>query len=242
MSTSAQITANRANSLHSTGPKTDQGKAEACLNNLCHGLAGAFTVLAWEDQEAYDSLLLGFKAEHRPSTFTETLLVEKLAQHYWLARRALTLQEMCFSSEMPLCDDDEGAGRLLPVARDQERQLALYLRYQTTHDRAFHKCLNQLLSLRAEKRKQEIGFESQERRRNNDEHKRSDQARKQEMHVARLRAVNAKTDEREIDNDIRQTIEAPLPGNVRLPFDTLKDVFRIAACEVNRQLKSETAA
>ena len=62
------------------------------------------------------------------------------------------------------------------------------------------------------------------------------------MHEARIRAINAKTSEREIDNDIRQTIEAPLPGNVRLPFDTLKDVFRIAAYEVNRQLKTGEAA
>ena len=39
-----------------------------------------------------------------------------------------------------------------------DKRLALYLRYETTHERAFHKCLNELLRIRAEKRKAEIGF------------------------------------------------------------------------------------
>jgi hypothetical protein len=52
---------------------------------------------------------------------------------------------------------------------------SLYLRYQTAHHRAFHKSLNGLLKLRAEKRKAEIGFEAQER-------KNEDQRIKTEQH------------------------------------------------------------
>lgn len=221
MSTTAQIAANQSNAERSTGPRTEQGKAAASQNNLRHGLAQGFSLLPWESQEEFDQLFDDLRAEFQPATAAETLLVEKMAQHHWLSRRALILQDMCFHSELPLCEDD--------------KKLALYLRYQTTHERAFHKCLNHLLRLRAEKRKQEIGFESQKQ-------KQADQLRKQEMHEARLKAVNTKTREREIDNDIRQTIEAPLPGNVRLPFDTLKDVFRLAAYEVNRQITEEKAA
>jgi hypothetical protein len=66
-----------------------------------------------------------------------------MAQHHWLRDRAGLLQSNCFQ--------DEGS--------IDEKRLALYLRYQTTHERAFHKCLNDLLKLRAEKRKNEIGFE-----------------------------------------------------------------------------------
>ena len=40
---------------------------------------------------------------------------------------------------------------------------ALYLRYQTTHERAFYKALNELQKLRNERRKEQIGFESQKR-------------------------------------------------------------------------------
>ena len=40
---------------------------------------------------------------------------------------------------------------------------ALYLRYQTTHERAFYKALTELQKLRAERKKEQIGFESQKR-------------------------------------------------------------------------------
>ena len=38
---------------------------------------------------------------------------------------------------------------------------SLYMRYHTTHTRAFHKSLNDLLKLRSERRKANIGFEAQ---------------------------------------------------------------------------------
>ncbi len=40
MSTQAQILANQANSLHSSGPKTEEGKAISSKNNFRHGLTG----------------------------------------------------------------------------------------------------------------------------------------------------------------------------------------------------------
>jgi hypothetical protein len=46
----------------------------------------------------------------------------------------------------------------LPVDR-----MALFVRYRTSHERAFHKCLAELLKLIAEKRKVQIGFESHKR-------------------------------------------------------------------------------
>ena len=38
-------------------------------------------------------------------------------------------------------------------AKDQDRQFMLFLRYQTTNDRAFIKCLNELTKLRADLKK-----------------------------------------------------------------------------------------
>ncbi|MGA8027683.1 MAG: hypothetical protein WB992_11100, partial [Bryobacteraceae bacterium] len=78
-----------------------------------------------------------------------------------------------------------------------EKQLALYLRYQTTHDRAFHRCLNQLLKLRAETRRIEIGFESQKR-------KQTDQTRKQELHELRVFILEAQRGNAETGADLKQ--------------------------------------
>ena len=132
MSTAAQIAANQQNAQHSTGPKSHEGKAISALNNFRHGFTGAFCILNWEDEEQYDLLYGGLLDDHRPANTTEHLLVKTMAQSYWLRERALTLQQLCFKSDIPMCD------------ADQEKQLALYLRYQTTHDRAFNKALDQL--------------------------------------------------------------------------------------------------
>jgi hypothetical protein len=45
-----------------------------------------------------------------------------------------------------------------------QKLFTLYLRYATTHERAFHKCLTDLLKLRSTKQKIEFGFESEKRR------------------------------------------------------------------------------
>jgi len=198
MSTSAQIAANQANAKRSSGPRTDPGKAISSLNNFRHGFTGAFCILGWEDHEQYDLLYGGLLNDHQPSNTTEHLLVKNMAQSYWLRQRALTLQQMCFSGERPMCEIDF------------EKQLALYLRYQTTHDRAFNKALDQLQKLRAITKKDETGFEWQGRKRKEEERKRDEQQaaaerrqaqekrreaaehRAQELHQARLWLTDAK--------------------------------------------------
>jgi hypothetical protein len=181
MSTKAQTTANAANAQHSTGPKTETGKAASSLNHLSHGLTGtAFTVLDWEDQNAFNTLFSRLQSEHQPATVTEEILVEKMAQHYWLTQRAITLQATCFNAQ---------------IAPDNpEKQLALYLRYQTTHDRAFHKSLDRLPKLRAEKRKQEIGFESQQQKQADQSRREAAENRKQHMHQIDVLLAEAKLD------------------------------------------------
>jgi hypothetical protein len=189
MSTPAQTAANQQNAQLSTGPKTEEGKAASSKNNLRHGFTGAFMILPWEKQEEFDNLLSELRAEHQPATMTETLLVEKMAQSFWLSQRAVKLQQIaCFHDETD--------------SPERDRQLALYLRYQTTHDRSFHKSLNDLLKLRAEKRKSEIGFESQQLQRNRarqqaEEHARKQEAenRRQELHKWKVLHAEAKVDQ-----------------------------------------------
>ncbi len=186
MSTSAQIAANQKNAQLSSGPKTEAGKANSCLNNFRHGFTGAFTVLPSEDQEEFDTLLHGLRDEHQPKTLTESLLVEKMAQHHWLVQRALQLQELTIAAKMPM--------------RDQERQFALYMRYQTTNERAFHRSLNDLLRLRAERRKQQIGFESQKQKEAAETRREAGEKRKQERHKFDILLAEAKADHQVLRN------------------------------------------
>jgi hypothetical protein len=149
----AQLSANRANAQLSTGPKAETGRAISSQNRASHGLArhnGAFILLSTEDPNAFEALKAALLAEHQPSTETESILVAGMAEAHWLANRAQTLQNTCL---------DPQTGQITDAAL-----FSLYLRYQTTHTRAFHKCLNDLLKLRSERRKTENGFEAQNRK------------------------------------------------------------------------------
>jgi hypothetical protein len=149
----AQLTANRANAQLSTGPKTEAGRAISSQNRTSHGLArhnGTFLLLPSEDKNGFEALKASLAGEHQPNTETESILINSMAESHWLADRAQTLQNTCL---------DPATGQITDPA-----SFALYLRYQTTHTRAFHKCLNDLVKLRSERRKTENGFEAQNRK------------------------------------------------------------------------------
>jgi hypothetical protein len=152
MSSEAQLAANRANAQLSTGPQTQTGLAAIAHNNFRHGLASAFVVLPTEDRAAYDDLLLNLNLEFSPSTETEEILVTAMAQHHWLEQRSLRLQQPLFEAAAETGAAPDG------------KQLGLYLRYQSTNDRAYHKALSQLLCLRSDSRRSQIGFEPQKAR------------------------------------------------------------------------------
>ena len=69
----------------------------------------------------------------------------KMAQHYWNAQRALLVQDTCW-------ENDVYALRL----PDTQAHMKLMLRYQTTHDRAFHKCIAELRAIQAERRREDV--------------------------------------------------------------------------------------
>jgi DNA polymerase I-like protein with 3'-5' exonuclease and polymerase domains len=205
MSTEAQIAANQANAQLSTGPITEEGKAASSRNNTKHGLTYSgvlFFILPWENAADYNLLHTDLLQQYFPMNAAETLLVDRLAQHHWLRSRAIFLQGKCFSADGSVDD----------------QRLALYLRYQTTHERAFHTCLQDLLKLQDRGRKEKIGFESKKQ-------KAAEEARQIELHQARVRLANARASHLEIDSDIRQTCEAVLPGHMRIPFNDLAGLF-----------------
>ena len=187
MSTEAQIRANQENAQHSTGPKTEDGKAASSRNNTRHGFTGAFFVLPSENPSQFQDLLDSLRNEHAPATITEALLVETMAQSFWLAQRAIAFQNESLA-------DPE----LCPA--EQQKQLALYLRYQTTHQRAFHRSLNDFLKLRSERRKTEIGFESQRRQTAILALRQSAEKRRQDVHQFAVLLAEAKLDHQLILN------------------------------------------
>ena len=89
---------NRANSQHSTGPRTDDGKSRSSMNALTHGLTAADPVLPNEDRAAYDKLVQDFLDEYQPQTATETRLTRELAAVSWRLDRIPGLETTMFSN------------------------------------------------------------------------------------------------------------------------------------------------
>jgi hypothetical protein len=143
--TKSRAEINRANASHSTGPRTPTGKLASSRNSLKHGLASGTLIIPGEDRAAFESLLESLLAEHQPAGIAEEMLLHEMAQSFWLAQRALRFQNECFTENDA---DDERTGRSLPVVRVDEKRLALFLRYHTTHERAFHKALSALIRLK----------------------------------------------------------------------------------------------
>ncbi len=128
----------------STGPRTSTGKATSARNSFKHGLASGAIVVPGEDPAAFDTLLADLTADHAPANSTEDLLVSEMAQSYWLMQRATRLQNACFTN-----GEVDG------------KQLALFLRYRTTYERAFHKALNTLIKLKNQRESAARQFVSQ---------------------------------------------------------------------------------
>jgi hypothetical protein len=92
MSSPSRIDINRANSQHSTGPKTEAGKQRSSLNALRHGLTGQIVVMPTEDLEAYQLHLASFTDEYDPQGATEANLVQALADTSWRLNRVAALE------------------------------------------------------------------------------------------------------------------------------------------------------
>jgi hypothetical protein len=149
MSTQAQIDANRINSQKSSGPVTDAGKASSSQNRASHRLSQNVTFKVLDDEDEtmfhtlFDALMRQFDAF---DDFAETAIVERMAQHEWMRRRAIEFQDRIFNK-----------GNL--YVETVMQLMKLYMRYESQHERAYASCFNQLLKLRAERRSAKIGFE-----------------------------------------------------------------------------------
>ena len=150
MATERQIEANKLNSQKSTGPTSPEGKAKSCLNRLSHGFASNATIVPGEDPEEFKDLLNDLMSEYQPATATEQILVEKMTSNQWLSLRAFRLQGEAFLNQT-LMGDSFG----IPAS------LGLLIRYQTCAERTFHRAHNELVKTQKERKKSEIGFESQ---------------------------------------------------------------------------------
>jgi len=128
---------NRANSQHSTGPRTEPGKQRSSLNALRHGLTAQTAVLPNEDPETYQRHIQQFLDEYKPATPTETQLVHEIANTAWRINRIPLL-------EAELLSQSPSPQTLIP-------QLATLGLHGSRLSRQFQKALEQLRDIQEER-------------------------------------------------------------------------------------------
>ncbi len=144
---------NRANSEHSTGPRTDAGKHRSSLNALRHGLTARTAVLPSEDPAAFEQHCRQFLDEYQPATATETHLVQELADTSWRLKR-IPLLEADLVSQVP--NPESPATSHQPPATSQlVAALATLGLLGARLSRQFQKTLDQLREIQLDRRERE---------------------------------------------------------------------------------------
>lgn len=164
MSTNAQISANRSNAEHSTGPKTVIGKGVSSRNAIRHGLTGKRVVINGEDPAAYESLRQDLVDSYEPVGAAEAILVEEIAQGFWRLQRARALEAEQFNLACGGADPIIGFN-------SSNGDFDRLRRYMTSIERAYHRAIEQLQKTQSLRKKNlnrreaesRIGFVSQSR-------------------------------------------------------------------------------
>ena len=138
---SRRAATNRANSAHSTGPRTETGKQRSSRNALSHGLTARTAVLPTEDPETYQRHIQQFLDEYSPATATETQLVHEIANTAWRLNRIPFL-------EAELLSQDPNPQTLIPA-------LARLGLHGARLSRQFQKALDQLHEIQEDRRRLE---------------------------------------------------------------------------------------
>jgi hypothetical protein len=132
MASPAQILANRANSAHSTGPRTEAGKARSAANALKHGFTARELVVREQDRDEFNALSARLSAELAPEGAVEDLLFRGILRAAWNIHRIPLI-----AAELAAQPDDGAEGANAAQFESLQRHLG-------TSESRLHRNLNAL--------------------------------------------------------------------------------------------------
>jgi hypothetical protein len=92
MSTHKQITANKTNSLKSTGPNSFQGKSIVSQNAIKHGILSSRTPIDEEEREEFGLFATQLYTSLLPMGELEQVLVDRIISNLWRLRRIVHIE------------------------------------------------------------------------------------------------------------------------------------------------------
>jgi hypothetical protein len=143
---------NRQNAQHSTGPRSDEGRAAVAKNALRHGLRSSTILIPGEDVEAWETLCAELKAELQPVGIREWLCVELIAGAAWRLRRLRTLEAGLLRAQLLLAQLDQAQQDVKRYERDPLLEALGAIDPIVTDARAHRAALDQVETLEAQQR------------------------------------------------------------------------------------------
>jgi len=146
MATLAQLTANRANAQHSTGPRSVEGKSVSRFNALKHGADATSITLPGEDPAAYQALAASYDQIYPVHTVMHRFLVDSLIRADWHKRRLQPLEAALIRKVL---DETPGATLIDVMLSDSPaaKLLARIQRQLAAHERAWFRAHRELVRL-----------------------------------------------------------------------------------------------
>jgi hypothetical protein len=151
MASTTQLTANQANAHHSTGPRTDEGKARVSQNALRHGLTARHLVIRDDEHEEFDALLNSLSSELDPQGAIETVAFHELLHAAWSLHRFRRIEAEASRGTVEDFTDPATTAVLDRLSR-----------YQARAQRAWQKALHELRVLQTNRALRALKLNGQE--------------------------------------------------------------------------------
>jgi uncharacterized protein YecA (UPF0149 family) len=118
MASPAQLTANRENAQHSTGPRTTEGRNRSSQNALRFGLFSAKNCVQPHETEEYEALTSALWTDMRPQTVIQEMFATEVIRAAWRLRRCAEVEATLAEKTTgdPMLDND-----LLPTQTAVDR-------------------------------------------------------------------------------------------------------------------------
>jgi hypothetical protein len=140
MATQAQITANQANALLSTGPTSAEGKARVAQNAIKHGLTAKNLTVPDDLREDFEALREDFLAQFNPQSAAEMTTFNDLVHAAWNLHRYRQLEA------------DASLGTLEDFNNPEKFALLERItRYHSRIQRAYYRALKELRQLQTDR-------------------------------------------------------------------------------------------
>jgi len=158
MATAAQIAANRANALKSTGPRTQEGKDASRFNALRHGADAESIVIPGEDPAEYERVAAGYYEEFQPQSSVEEFHVQTLIRSDWQKRRLQRVEAKLYRKLQAEGSTLEDLDVALLLESPTSKLLHKVFAQISSLDRAFYRALTDLRRTRRERERYAIGL------------------------------------------------------------------------------------